>query len=121
MIQYAYLALRQFPKSEKFTLAADIKRSMFRVLELIVRANRARHKLPLLQEIDVELDVLRSLVRLSRDLTFLSFKKYEVWSRYLEELGKMLGGWIRSAQRGRAVSPSGAATGTTAPTPGCSR
>ena len=33
MIAYAYIVLAQFPKSEKHTLAAEIKKSMFRLLE----------------------------------------------------------------------------------------
>jgi len=44
MIKYCYIAIRQFPKSEKFTLAADIKKSMFRLLELIIRCNQSRNK-----------------------------------------------------------------------------
>ena len=102
MILYAYIALRQFPKSEKFTLAADIKKSMFKILELIIRCNKSRDKRKYLYTIDVELDILRSFVRLAKDLKFLPFKRYEVWSRYLDELGRMLGGWMKYAG-GRAV------------------
>jgi len=102
MIQYAYIALRQFPKSEKFTLATDIKKSMFKILELIIRCNKSRDKRKHLYAIDVELDILRSFVRLAKDLKFLPFKKYEVWSRHLDELGRMLGGWMKYI-RGRAI------------------
>ena len=49
-----------------------------------------------MQELDVELDVLRSYVRLAMMLKFLSFHKYEVWSGYLNEIGKMIGGWLKS-------------------------
>ena len=101
MIKYAYIALRQFPKSEKFTLAAEIKTSMFKILGLIIRCNKSRNKQSYLYDIDVELDVLRSMVRLAHDLKFLPFKKYEVWSRHLDELGRMLGGWMKYV-RGRA-------------------
>jgi len=40
MITYAYIVLAQFPKSEKHTLAAEIKRSMFRLLELVIACNK---------------------------------------------------------------------------------
>ena len=40
MIAYGYVALQQFPKAEKHTLAADIKRSMFRLLELVIICNK---------------------------------------------------------------------------------
>jgi hypothetical protein len=42
MIKYGYIALRQFPKSEKFSLAQDIKKTMFVMLEQIIRTNRRR-------------------------------------------------------------------------------
>lgn len=95
MIMYAYVALKQFPKSERFALVVDIKRSMFRVHELIVRCNKSRDKKKYIYDIDVELDILRSVVRMSAGLGFLPFKKYEILSGYLVEIGKMVGGWLK--------------------------
>lgn len=96
MIEYGYVALRQFPKSEKHTLAAEIKRSMYELLRLIIRANKRYYKKTTLQDIDIEIENLRYLVRLSNGLGFLPFKKYEIWTRTLNEIGKMLGGWMKS-------------------------
>ena len=67
MIKYGNLALLQFPKMERYALAGDIKRSMYKILELVIRANKARNKKPLLYEIDVELDILRTFIRLAAD------------------------------------------------------
>lgn len=36
MIQYGYAALRQFPKSEKHVLSADIRQCMYRLLRLVI-------------------------------------------------------------------------------------
>ncbi|MHC8516973.1 diversity-generating retroelement protein Avd [Sporosarcina sp. ITBMC105] len=96
MIEYGYSALRQFPKSERHTLAAEIKRSMYELLRLIIRANKKYFKKTTLQDIDIELDNLRHLIRLAQGLGFLPFRKYETWSKLLNEIGKMLGGWIKS-------------------------
>ena len=96
MMQYAYICLRQFPKSEKFALAGEIKKIMFNLLRLIIQANKRYFKKTTLQNIDVELQTLKTYVRLSKDLGFLPPKKYEVWSKYLDEIGRMLGGWIKS-------------------------
>ena len=100
-IKYGYIALKQFPKSEKFSLAADIKKTMFSLLEQIIRANRSReNKGPMLYDIDTSLEVLRTQVRLAMELEFLPFAKYEAWSSHTTELGKMLGGWIKSLKKG---------------------
>jgi hypothetical protein len=100
MIKYGYIALRQFPKSEKFSLALDIKKTMFAMVEMIIRANRARDKWEALCAIDTELEILRTQVRLAMDLEFLPFAKYEVWAGHLAELGRMLGGWMKSTKKG---------------------
>jgi hypothetical protein len=96
MIRYGYICLRQFPKSEKFTLAADIKRAMMRLLELIIRCNMSREKYRFFNDIDVELELLRGYIRLAKELEFLPFNKYENWSKLLVEIGKMVGGWRKS-------------------------
>ncbi len=98
MIKYGYIALRHFPKSEKFSLAQDIKRSMFGILEQIIRANRSRDKRATLYEIDTELEIHRTQVRLAMELKFLPFAKYEVWGKHHAELGRMLGGWVKSVK-----------------------
>jgi four helix bundle protein len=95
MEKYAYLALAQFPKSEKFAMAVDIKRCMNLVLERAIEASKKYYKKTTLQEMDVELMKLRHYLRLSHELGFLPQRKYELWSEMVSEIGKMLGGWIR--------------------------
>ena len=96
MMVYAYPALAQFPKSEKYSIVVEIKTSMHRMLELAIICNKRYYKKTTLQELDVELDMLRSYVRLSFNLRFLPPKKYEFWAKLNDEIGRMLGGWIRS-------------------------
>ena len=96
MMEYAYPALAQFPKSEKFALATDIKHSMNILLERCVEAQKKYYKKTTLQDMDVEVMKLRAYLRLSHQLGFLPMKKYEIWSDKLVEIGKMLGGWLKS-------------------------
>ena len=101
MILYGNQCLKHFPKHEKHVMAADIRRSMYRMLQLIIRANKKYQKRPVLEEIDVELDTLRTLIRLAadKDLKYLHLKKYEHWSKLLNEIGRMLGGWLKTTKR----------------------
>lgn len=98
MIQYGYICLRQYPKSEKHTLAAETKRAMFALLKAIIMANKRYYKKNSIQEADIQLDILRYYVRLGKDLEFLPIKKYENWAKMLAEIGKMIGGWLKSAR-----------------------
>jgi hypothetical protein len=106
MIKYGYICMRQFPKAERHTMVADIKRSMYNLLHLLIAASKKYHKKTTLQEIDIELQFLRTMVRLASELRyspadapFLSLKKYENWSKQLNETGKMLGQWIKSNRK----------------------
>lgn len=99
MIKYAYKALALYPKSEKFAIVADIKSCMHLILERIIEANKKYYKKTTLQDLDVQLMILRHYIRLSYDLSFLPQKKYEVWSGMVIELGKMLGGWLKAIKQ----------------------
>jgi len=41
------------------------------------------------------LDKLRILIRLSKDLHFISIRQYEFVANKVNEIGKMLGGWMK--------------------------
>lgn len=98
MIAYAYVALRQFPKAERHVLSAEIRGSCWKLLRLIIICNKRYHKKTTLQELDAELDTLRSLIRMGHHLGFLPLNKYEAWSRQVDEIGRMTGGWIKAMQ-----------------------
>ncbi len=104
MILYAYPALEQMPKSQKFSLAQDMKHCMDKIMRLTIAANKKYTKRTTLQELDVEIAALKIYLRIAYDLRYLPPKKYEVWSGMMVEIGKMVGGWIRS-QREAAELP----------------
>lgn len=98
MMDYGYKALQQFPKSEKFALATDIKHSMNVLLRRCIEAQKKYYKKTTLQDMDVEIATLKAYIRLSFQLGFLSSKKYEIWYDMVVEIGKMLGGWLKSCK-----------------------
>jgi four helix bundle protein len=107
MSKYAYPALAQFPKSEKFALVVDIKRCIDVTMERAIEASKKYYKKTTLQDMDVELMKLRHYLRLSNELGFLPPKKYEVWSGMVVEIGKMLGGWLKQVQENPPKSDKG--------------
>lgn len=96
MIEYAYPLLAQFPKSEKFTLAADIKHIMLDALRYCVKVGKKKSKKTALYDLDVEIATLKRFIRLSFNLKFISMHQYKVWSEKVSEIGKMIGGMIRA-------------------------
>ena len=95
MAQYAYVALRHIPKSERFSLGSELRQCIWKGLRLIVMANSSRDKRRLLFELDAELKTLQALVRTAQSIEILPYQKYKIWSGLLVEIGCMLGGWIK--------------------------
>lgn len=114
--KYLYVALRQFPKSERHVLAADIKNIMNEFLQLLIVANKSWNKTKFINDADVKLDMIRIHIRLAKELQFLKMKQYEILSTQLSEIGRLLGGWLKSSNGAKfeGVSLSAAAPGTTA-------
>lgn len=99
MMMYGYNALKQFPKHEKHVLGAEVRRSMLQLQRLILTALKRYHKKTTLTELDIELAILKRQVRLAKDLRYIDLKKYQIWAGQLVEIGKMIGGWIRSVKQ----------------------
>ena len=68
-------------------------------MERIIEANKKYYKKTTLQELDVEVEKLKAYIRLSYKLGFLPPKKYELWSGLVVEIGRMVGGWIKSTAK----------------------
>ncbi len=101
--------LNHFPKHEKYGLALEIRRAAYAVYVYIVEAQKRYHKKTALSNLDVEHEKLRMLVRLAHTLGYFEFKegkraektpaatgehRYLALSRLVDELGRMIGGWI---------------------------
>ncbi|EGW50108.1 hypothetical protein HMPREF1022_02930 [Desulfovibrio sp. 6_1_46AFAA] len=108
---YSRIALRQFPKYEKFLLAAEIRAALTEIKRLLIRAAKRYYKKTTLEDLDIEIELLRSLVREAVKLQYIDMKRYEVWSAKIGEIGKMLGAWlknVRAAQGSAETSESSA-------------
>jgi four helix bundle protein len=101
--------LNHFPKHEKYGLALEIRRAAYAVYGYIVEAQKRYHKKTALSNLDVEHEKLRMLVRLAHNLGYFEFTsgksigespaatgdhRYIALSRMVNELGRMIGGWI---------------------------
>lgn len=53
----------------------------------------------ILQQMSVKLDLLKILLRLAKDNQAITDKRYVELQALLQEIGRMLGGWIRSTKQ----------------------
>lgn len=88
----------KFSREYRFALAVPIQEHAFAVQRCLVEAARAtdkREKAQFLRQADVELTLLRYKMRLGRDLKVINFAGYEHAGRLIDEVGRLLGGWMK--------------------------
>ena len=97
LMVYAEAVLLRFPKYTRFTRVADITRCMDQMMEICVEAEKHYYKKTTLQQLDCEVEKLRRYVRISHRLRYISDGTYRLWSEKVDEIGRMVGGWIKAA------------------------
>lgn len=89
---------RAIPKQDRYTIWERSENAMLDMLEHILEAGYAKQsdKYLFLEKGSVKLNLFRFLVRLMKDSGSLDSKRYLVIQASIDEIGRMLGGWIRS-------------------------
>ena len=90
--------VEKFPRTQKFTLGDRIQALSLVVLEGLIEANYRRERLPILVQVNLNLEKLRFLFRLASDLHCMDLRRYEFAVRQLDEVGRMVGGWMKAAR-----------------------
>lgn len=98
--------VESFPRKFKFTLGDRLQATVLDLCLTLVEASHAQAPERPLYRADRLLDQLRLLGRLSYDLRVVPLRRYERLSETVEELGRMIGGWLRHTRQGvRRVAP----------------
>jgi len=100
LLRWLLPALDKFPRTRKFTLGDRIETLALDVLGGLIEAKYQRQKANVLAGMNLKIETMRHLIRLSKDLKCMSVKSYEHASKLLVDLGREVGGWLKQ-QRGR--------------------
>jgi four helix bundle protein len=104
LILWLYPTVNKFPKSQRFVLGQRIENGVLKIVEEIIEMRvmiGKEEKLKQLQKISTEMDKTRMLIRISKDLKFIKTSQYIFATEKINEMGKMLGGWIKIYQEGK--------------------
>lgn len=109
MIKQMHINLQHFPRHEKYALAQQVRNSMYAVLAGLVECHKKYQNKTSLTKLDIEHEKLRTLINLSYELGYFQYKdskrersesealrRYTAVSILVNELGSMIGGWIKS-------------------------
>lgn len=86
------------PKSDRYAIWQKVENTTLEVLEgiLVAIGLSKNEKSGILEEASKKLNMLRVFIRLSKDVKAIDNKKYTTLQEKLDEIGRMLGGWIKS-------------------------
>ena len=90
-------AVENFPRNARFSIASRISDYSLDIIELIIEAIYARERIHILDKINLYMEKLRVLFRISHDCRYISTKQYEYISEAIHEAGKMTGGWRKKS------------------------
>lgn len=95
LLRWILPKLAKFPKDQRYLLGERIENGLLDILEILIEASFTKEKLNLLRKANLNLEKLRFLTRLAKDMHYINLAAYEYQARATNEIGKMLGGWIR--------------------------
>jgi len=90
--------LPHFPKTSRYTLGSKIDSLFIETTESVIKAFHSGkgEKLIYLIQASVKLDLLKFFLQIAWEIKALDNKKYIRLSEKLDEIGRMLGGWLKS-------------------------
>jgi len=104
--------LAHFPNCHKYTITQGIRQAFLDVYNLTTEAQKRYHKKTTLTQLDVRHEQLRMMVHLAHELGLFGYSagrkdseapgahRFLVLLRMVDELGRMIGGWVKSEVQG---------------------
>jgi hypothetical protein len=77
-------------------LADRIETTALDVLDALIAATYTRGRDRMLAEANLGIERLRFFMRLSSELRLIDNKRYEHAARSLDDIGRMVGGWVKA-------------------------
>jgi four helix bundle protein len=89
----------KFPRSQRFVITQRLQNAALNFQESIIEANSLRGALRAekLRVADTELRKVRLYLRLCEKWKWMNAGQYHHVSRMISEIGKLLGGWLKSS------------------------
>lgn len=97
-IEYMLTILIKLPRTEKFSIGTEIKTSMYEMPKYILFASKIdkRKRLEIYNIVDSHIYYQRICIRIMYNNKWIDMKKYKYSNELLDEIGKILGGLIKS-------------------------
>lgn len=94
-LKWLLVTTDNFPKKARFTYTDHLTNLSLLIVEDLIEARYSRSKYQILRRANMNLEKIRVLIRICFELKLMPRKSYEYASRSINEVGKMLGGWMK--------------------------
>ena len=94
-IEYVLKIILKIPRTEKFNIGNEYKRSIYEILKNAIYINKVENRLVYLNTIDAELVLERIYLRIMLTNKWIDEKKFKVAMELIYEIGKIVGGLIK--------------------------
>jgi hypothetical protein len=98
LVKWSCQHTSKFPRNHRFVLGERIERRLYDLLETLVQARYTRDRQALLRQANLGVEVLRFQMRLAHDLHCLRTNSYGFATQALQEIGSMVGGWLKAGE-----------------------
>lgn len=93
--KYMLDRVEKFPRISKFTIGDRIINLLCEIQEEIIETIYMKERYKKLKKINISLEKLRIYIRISLERKYISVKQAEYIFTEINEIGKMIGGWIK--------------------------
>lgn len=95
LLTLAVQITRNIPRDFKRLIGEELRAECVKMMVLIFRANVATDKAPHIQELLEKLQVVELMLRMSKDMRWISTKQYASTIAISQSIGKQATGWKR--------------------------
>lgn len=92
--KYCLDRVEAFPRISKFTIGDRIVNILCDIQEQIIEGIYTKDRYKILKQINLNIEKIRIYMRISFERKYISIRQYEYIVSELNEIGKMIGGWI---------------------------
>ena len=89
--------VKHFPREYKYTVGEKLKDEALEMIMNIYRANTRQQKKDTLQNAREHLEVVRLLLRLTKDMKQININRFVDVNKKIEDISKQLTGWQKSS------------------------
>ena len=94
-IEYVLNVIQKIPRTEKFNIGNEYKRSVYEILKNAIYINKVGNRIEYLNKIDAELVLERIYLRIMLKNRWIDEKKFKVAMELIYEIGRIVGGLIK--------------------------